>query len=158
MLMTADRHGWSRFISMQNHLNLMHREEEREMLPLCLEESIGVIPWSPLARGKLARPWGEITERTAGDEFGQSLYTPTDEANKAINATVAEIAEARGVRMAQVALAWVLQKEPVTAPIVGATKVGHVADAIGALDLALTSEETARLEAPYRPTANAGFR
>jgi aryl-alcohol dehydrogenase (NADP+) len=158
MLMTADLHGWTRFVSMQDHLNLMHREEEREMLPLCLEEGIGVIPWSPLARGKLARPWGEVTARTAGDEFGQTLYTPTDEANQAINAAVAGIAEARGMRMAQVALAWVLQKGPVTAPIVGATKVSHVSEAVGALELALTAEEIARLEAPYRPTAVAGFR
>jgi aryl-alcohol dehydrogenase (NADP+) len=157
LLMTADLRGWTRFISMQDHLNLMHREEEREMLPLCLEEGIGVIPWSPLARGKLARPWGEVTDRTSGDEFGQTLYTPTDEANEAINAAVAGIAEARGLKMAQVALAWVLQKEPVTAPIVGATKLGHVTDAVGALELTLSPEEIARLEAPYRPTAIAGF-
>jgi aryl-alcohol dehydrogenase (NADP+) len=158
MLKTSEQHGWVKFVSMQNHVNLMYREEEREMLPLCVDQGIGVIPWSPIARGKLARPWGEVTDRTAGDEFGQSLYTPSDAQNEAINDAVAKVAKARGVKMAQVALAWVAQKQPVTAPIVGATKVSHVTDAVGAVELKLTSEEIATLEAPYRPTGVAGFR
>jgi 1-deoxyxylulose-5-phosphate synthase len=158
MLFVAERHGWTRFVSMQNHLNLMHREEEREMLPLCIDQGIGVIPWSPMARGKLARPWGEVTERTEGDEYGKTLYIATEETNRQINAAVAEVASARGVKMAQVALAWVLQKQPVTAPIVGATKLAHVADAVGALELELSQEEIEKLEEPYRPTGIAGFR
>src|SRR5690606_36895375 len=121
MLYLADLNGWTRFVSMQNHLNLMHREEEREMLPLCVDQGIGLIPWSPIARGRLARPWGEATARTQGDEFGKTLYSATDDANQAINQAVGAIATARGVTMAQVALAWVMQKQPVAAPIVGAT-------------------------------------
>ena len=155
---TADLNGWTRFVSMQNHLNLLHREEEREMIPLCLDMGVSLIPWSPMARGKLARPWGEITDRTVGDEFGKTLYSATEDANQAINAAVAEVAAARGVKMAQVALAWVLQKQPVAAPIVGATKLSHVGDAVGTLELKLTPEEVARLEAPYRPTGASGFR
>jgi aryl-alcohol dehydrogenase (NADP+) len=158
MLYTADLHGWTRFVSMQNHLNLMHREEEREMLPLCIDQGIGLIPWSPIARGLLARPWGEVTDRTEGDEYGKTLYTTSDEANEKINAAVAQVAKVRGAKMAQVALAWVLQKQPVAAPIVGATKLNHVTDAVGAVELKLTPEEIATLEAPYRPTAVAGFR
>jgi aryl-alcohol dehydrogenase (NADP+) len=158
MLYTADLHGWTRFVAMQNHLNLMHREEEREMLPLCVDQGIGVIPWSPMARGKLARPWGEVTDRTEGDEYGKTLYTATASANEEINAAVGEIATRRGVKMAQVALAWVLQTKPVTAPIVGATKLGHIADAVGALELELSADEIGKLEAPYRPTGIAGFR
>ena len=158
MQYTADLHGWTRFVSMQNHLNLLHREEEREMIPLCIDMGVSLIPWSPMARGKLARPWGEVTDRTEGDEFGKTLYVDAEEANQAINAAVAEIASARDAKMAQVALAWVLQKQPVAAPIVGATKVGHVTDAVGALDIELTPEEIGKLEAPYRPTGVAGFR
>jgi 1-deoxyxylulose-5-phosphate synthase len=152
------RNGWAQFVSMQPHYNLIYREEEREMLPLCTDQGIGVIPWSPMARGKLARPWGEVTERTEGDEYGKTLYVATEEANRQINAAVAEVASTRGVKMAQVALAWVLQKQPVTAPIVGATKLAHVADAVGALELELSQEEIEKLEAPYRPTGIAGFR
>ena len=143
---------------MQNHLNLMHREEEREMLPLCIDQGIDLIPWSPIARGKLARPWGESTNRTEGDAFGKTLYSATDDANQAINAAVANVAATHGVPMAQVALAWVLQKQPVAAPIVGATKLKHVTDAIAALELTLSAEEIVRLEAPYRPTGVTGFR
>ncbi|MDB5539504.1 MAG: alcohol dehydrogenase [Devosia sp.] len=150
MLMTSDRHGWSRFVSMQDQLNLIEREEEREMLPLCIDQGIGAIPWSPLARGRLARPWGESSERMETDEVGKKLYLRDEAANRAINAVVGEIAKARGVKMAQVGLAWVLQKQPVTAPIVGATKLSQLEDAIGALDVTLTAEEIARLEAPYR--------
>lgn len=157
MLKISEQHGRARFVSMQNHLNLMYREEEREMLPLCREEGIGVIPWSPLARGRLARPWGTTTERTGTDEFGKTLYTKVEDAARQINEAVAAIATARGLTMAQVALAWVLRKSPVTAPIVGITKLPQLADALGALDVTLTADEIARLEAPYQPTAVAGF-
>ena len=158
MLHIQERNGWTRFVSMQNHLNLIYREEEREMIPLCIDQGVGLIPWSPMARGRLARPWGEATGRTQTDEFGKDLYAATDAANAEINAAVAEIAKVRGVKMAQVALAWVLQKQPVAAPIFGATKLSHVEDAVGALEVSLTPEEVARLEAPYRPTWTAGFR
>lgn len=127
------------------------------MLPLCLDQGVGVIPWSPLARGRLARPWGEATNRTEGDAFGKTLYVENEDANRQINEAVARIAAARGVKMAQVALAWVLQKQPVTAPIVGATKLGHIEDAVGALEVELTADDIAALEAPYRPTGVAGF-
>ena len=157
MLATSDAHGWARFATMQDHLNLLFREEEREMLPLCAEEGIGVIPWSPLARGRLARSWGELTERAGSDDYGRTLYTRTEDANRAINAAVAEIATARGVKMAEVALAWVLQKQPVSAPIVGVTKLPQLTDALAALDLKLTADEIAKLEAPYQPTGISGF-
>jgi aryl-alcohol dehydrogenase (NADP+) len=157
MLLTAEQHGWTRFVSMQNHLNLMHREEEREMLPLCIDQGIGLIPWSPVARGRLARPWGEVTNRTEGDEFGRTLYDAGNAANPAINAAVEKIASARGVKMVQVALAWVLQKQPVAAPIIGATKLNHISDAVGALDVELTADEVAALEAPYNATGFMGF-
>jgi aryl-alcohol dehydrogenase-like predicted oxidoreductase len=157
MLFTSDKHGWTRFVSMQNHLNLMHREEEREMIPLCIDQGIGLIPWSPIARGNLARPWGEVTNRTQGDAFGKTLYDAGGDANAAINAAVEKVAKARGANMAQVALAWVLQKQPVAAPIVGATKLSHITDAVGALDITLTAEEVAALEAPYKATGHAGF-
>ena len=158
MLATQEANGWSRFVSMQNHLNLMYREEEREMLPLCVDQGIGVIPWSPLARGRLARSWGESTERMETDEYGKTLYVKTEAANRAINGVVGEVAGARGVKMAQVALAWVLQKQPVTAPIVGVTKLGQLEDALGALDVVLTADEIARLEAPYHSTGERSFR
>jgi aryl-alcohol dehydrogenase-like predicted oxidoreductase len=157
MQYTATLHGWTRFVSMQNHLNLLHREEEREMIPLCLDMGVSLMPWSPMARGKLTRPWGETTNRTEGDEYGRTLYHENEDANRAINEAVAEVATARGVKMAQVALAWVLQKKPVAAPIVGATKLGHVHDAVGALEIALTADEIAKLEAPYRATGVSGF-
>lgn len=157
MLATSDAHGWARFVTMQNHLNLLFREEEREMLPLCADQGIGVIPWSPMARGRLARPWGEVTERLGTDVFGKTLYTRTDDANRAIVSAVGNIAAQRGVKMAEVALAWVLQKQPVSAPIVGVTKLSQLTDALGALDVTLTTEEVASLEAPYQPTGVAGF-
>lgn len=157
MVFTQQREGWAQFVSMQNHLNLMMREEEREMLPFCIDQGIGLIPWSPMARGNLTRPWGEITNRTAGDEFGKKLYNSTDDANPAINAAVQEVAKRHGVPMAQVALAWVLQKQPVAAPIIGATKLGHVSDAVAALEVTLTAEDVAQLEAPYRATGFPGF-
>jgi aryl-alcohol dehydrogenase-like predicted oxidoreductase len=147
-------HGLTPFVSMQDHYNLLNREEEREMLPLCADLGVGVIPWSPLARGKLTRPWDESTARSETDEFGKKLYREED---RGIAETVAAIAEERGVPRAQVALAWVLANPVVTAPIIGATKAGHIDDAVAAADLVLTDEEKARLEEGYQPHAVAGF-
>ncbi len=148
-------HGWTRFVSMQDHYNLLMREEEREMHPLCLDQGIGVIPWSPLARGRLTRDWDEATERSRTDEFGKKLYH--DDSDRLVAQAVADVAAERGVPRAQVALAWVLAQPAVTAPIVGATKEGHLEDAVAAVDLELTPEEIARLEEHYRPKRNAGF-
>jgi len=154
-LYLADRHGWTRFVSMQNHYNLMYREEEREMMGLCREEGIGVIPWSPLARGHLARPWREEpdTPRSKLDGFGRFLYDKTREADRKVVERVGEIAGARGLPQAQVALAWLLHKPWVTSPIVGATKPNHLEDAVAALTVKLTPEEIASLEEPYIPHA-----
>jgi aryl-alcohol dehydrogenase-like predicted oxidoreductase len=151
--------GWSRFVSMQNHLNLLYREEEREMMGLCAEEGVGVIPWSPMARGKLTRPWTEAppTKRAETDAFGKTLYKGGEESDQAIVGAVAKVAEARGVPMAQVALAWVLGKPGVTAPIVGASKAHHLEDAVAALKVRLSAEEIGVLEAAYVPRAVAGF-
>ncbi|MGL4964570.1 MAG: aldo/keto reductase [Inquilinus sp.] len=153
----ADRHGWTRFVSMQNYVNLLYREEEREMLPLCLAEGIGVIPWSPLARGRLTRDWDETSARSETDAFGKTLYAATAEADRKVVEAVAAVAKARGVPRAQVALAWVLQQPGITAPIVGATKVQHLDDAVAALALKLTAEEIAALEEPYVPHRVTGF-
>lgn len=143
------RHGWARFVSMQNHYNLLYREEEREMLPLCRSEGVGVIPWSPLARGRLARPVGETTHRADTDDFGKTLYgSPADDA---VIGAVAAVAAERGVPMAQVALAWLLSRPGVAAPIVGVSKPHHLSDAIGALALTLDDGEIARLEEAYQP-------
>jgi aryl-alcohol dehydrogenase-like predicted oxidoreductase len=155
-LYTADRHGWTRFVSMQNHLNLMYREEEREMLPLCADEGIAVIPWSPLARGRLTRDWDATTERSDTDAVMRGLYAATLDADRRVAEAVRAIAERRGVPRAQVALAWVLQKPGVTAPIVGASKLAQLEDAVAALALQLTPDEVAELEAPYVPHAVAG--
>ncbi|MDX6227519.1 MAG: 1-deoxyxylulose-5-phosphate synthase [Frankiales bacterium] len=155
-LYTADLNGWTRFVSMQDHYNLLNREEEREMLPLCADQGIGVLPWSPLARGRLTRDWDETTERSETDEFGKSLYDTSD-SDRRIAARVAAVAEERGVPRAQVALAWVAQNPTVTAPIVGATKPHHLDDAVAALDLQLTPDEIAVLEEPYVPHKVAGF-
>ena len=157
-LYLADRHGWTRFASMQNHVNLLYREEEREMFGLCASEGIGILPWSPLARGRLARPAGDApTTRAGTDKFMQVLYRATEDADRAVIDRVGEIAEARAVPRAQVALAWLLAKPGVTSPIVGATKPHHLEDAVAALDLHLTPDELARLEEPYVPHAVAGF-
>lgn len=145
-LYTARLNGWTPFVSMQNHLNLLYREEEREMLPLCIDQNIAVIPWSPLARGRLTRPWDERTARQDSDSFGATLYGA---AEPVIVERVGQIAEARGVSRAQVGLAWVLAKPGVTGPIVGATKPHHIADAVAAVSLRLTEEEIALLEKPY---------
>jgi len=153
-LYTADLNGWTRFVSMQDHYNLLYREEEREMIPLCLDQGIGVIPWSPLARGRLTRDWDEGTARSETDEFGRSLYA---EGDRTVVDAVAAVAGARGVPRAQVALAWLAGRPGVTAPIVGATRPEHLDDAVAALDLELTDDELAGLEAPYRPHEVAGF-
>ncbi len=157
-LYLADRHGWTRFASMQDHYNLLNREEEREMFPLCASEGIGVLPWSPLARGRLTRDWNETSARIETDEFGKGLYpASTADADRRIVERVAGIARARGVPRAQVALAWVAQKPVVTAPIVGASKPHHLDDAVAALSLRLTPEELAALEEPYVPHPVVGF-
>ncbi|WP_261537436.1 aldo/keto reductase [Burkholderia multivorans] len=156
-LYTSRQHGWTRFVSMQNHLNLLYREEEREMLPLCEAEGIAVIPWSPLARGRLTRNWDESSERQQSDAVSQRLYDATADADRAIVDAVAAIAAARNVPRAQVALAWVAQKRGVTAPIVGISKLPQLDDALAALDLKLTDDEIATLERPYVPHAVAGF-
>jgi aryl-alcohol dehydrogenase-like predicted oxidoreductase len=157
-LYLADRHGWTRFISMQNHYNLLYREEEREMLPLCQAEGIGVIPWSPLARGRLARPaQADPTPRLAADQYGKTLYGRTEDADRRVVDRVGEVAGRRGVPRAQVALAWMLGQPAITAPIVGATKPQHLQDAAAALDLRLDPEERAALEAPYVPHPVLGF-
>ena len=149
-------HGWARFVSMQDHYNLLNREEEREMLPLCADAGIGVIPWSPLARGRLTRDPEATTPRSQTDEFGKTLYS-TEGNDAEIAAAVAGVAADRGVPRAQVALAWVLGNPVVTAPIIGASKSGHLDDAVAALDLRLTDAEVARLEGPYQPHPVAGF-
>jgi 1-deoxyxylulose-5-phosphate synthase len=153
MQYTADLNGWTRFISMQPHYNLLYREEEREMLPFCLDQGIGVIPWSPLARGKLTRPWGSATSRSETDAYGQNLYPDSD---RAIVEAVTDVASARGVAPAQVALAWVLAQPAITAPIIGATKTQHLDDAVAGVELELTSEELERLESSYTPRPIAG--
>lgn len=150
--------GWTEFVSMQNHLNLLYREEEREMLPLCEDQKIAVIPWSPLARGRLTRDWDEMTARSETDEFGKTLYTQSIDADRRIVEAVADIASARGISRAQVATAWILQKSVVTAPIIGASKPNHLADAVASLTVKLTAEEIAVLESPYIPHAVAGFK
>ncbi len=155
----AGERGWSRFVSMQNHLNLIYREEEREMLPLCRDQGIGVIPWSPLARGRLARPWAEepATFREKTDIFGGTLYARTRDADKAVIDAVGGVAERLGKVRSQVALAWLLQKPGVTAPIVGVGKPAHLQDAVAALDIRLSAEDVAALEAPYQPHAPQGL-
>jgi aryl-alcohol dehydrogenase-like predicted oxidoreductase len=153
-LYLQERHGWHRFVSMQNHYNLLYREEEREMLPLCAAEGIAVTPWSPLARGKLTRDWNATTSRAETDEFGKTLYRDSD---AQIVEAVARVAKRRGVPRAQIALAWVTHKSEVTSPIVGATKPHHLDDAVAAIELELTDDEVAELEAPYEPHEVAGF-
>jgi aryl-alcohol dehydrogenase-like predicted oxidoreductase len=147
---TADLAGWTRFVAMQDHYNLIYREEEREMHPLCLDQGVGVIPWSPLARGRLARvpEQRSTTTRSSSDPIGDRMY---NEADDAVVHAVADVAKSRGLPLAQVALAWMLHKEAITAPIVGATKPGHVEDAVAAVDVELSDEEIVALEAPYVP-------
>jgi 1-deoxyxylulose-5-phosphate synthase len=152
-LYLASQHGWTRFATMQDHYNLLYREEEREMLPLCADQGVGVIPWSPLARGRLTRDWDAATARSATDGFGQSLYAAED---RLIVEQVARIAEARGLPLAQIALAWLASRPGVTAPIIGATRPEHLDDAIAALDVRLTPDEIDQLEKPYVPHRIAG--
>jgi aryl-alcohol dehydrogenase-like predicted oxidoreductase len=157
-LYLADLHGWTRFVSMQNHYNLLYREEEREMLGLCQSEGIGVIPWSPLARGRLTRPWqSEHTKRFETDQFGRSMYSQTEDADRRVVDRLGELAEKRGVPRAQLALAWLLGKPVVTSPIVGATKLHHLQDAAAALSLQLTPAEVSALEEPYKAHPVLGF-
>ena len=150
-LHVAETHGWTRFVSMQNHYNLMYREEEREMMPLCRDQGIGAIPYSPLASGRLTRDWAESTMRSETDQIQKMKYDAAMENDRPIVERVAELAKKHGVTRAQIALAWLLQKEPVTAPIVGATKISHLEDAVAALAVNLTAEEVAYLEEPYQP-------
>ncbi|WP_327699376.1 aldo/keto reductase [Streptomyces sp. NBC_00459] len=145
---TAREHGWTRFVSMQNHYNLLYREEEREMLPLCEDQGVGVLPWSPLARGRLTRDWDTTTGRSETDDFGRTLYP---EGDRTIVDAVARIAAQRNVPRARVALAWLLHRSTVTAPIVGATKPHHIDDAVAAVDLDLTDKEIEELGQPYTP-------
>jgi aryl-alcohol dehydrogenase-like predicted oxidoreductase len=155
-LQIATRHGWTRFVSMQNHVNLLYREEEREILPLCRAEGIGVVPWSPLARGRLTRDWNEHTYREETDEAGRQFYAGVAEADKAVVEAVGRVAAARGVPRAQVALAWLLQQPGIASPIIGASRPGHLGDAVAALSVKLTADECAVLEAPYVPHPVAG--
>jgi aryl-alcohol dehydrogenase-like predicted oxidoreductase len=150
----AEQNGWTKFISMQNHYNLLNREEEREMMPLCVDQGVGVIPWSPLARGRLTRDWDNATSRSETDEFGKGLYKPEDQV---IVERVAEVAKELNAPRAQVALAWVLSKSFVTSPIVGATKEAHIDDAVAACDIQLSAGHLARLEEPYTPHGSVGF-
>ena len=149
--------GFTEFTSMQNHYNLINREDEREMLPLCRDLGVAVMPWSPLARGRLAREWNASTQRLETDEFGKTLYTRFTDSDRRVVDAVGTIASARRVPRAQVALAWLLQKDGVTAPVVGASKPSHLTDAVAALSLRLSAEEIAALEEPYVPHAVAGF-
>lgn len=144
----AERHGWTRFSTMQNHYNLVYREEEREMLPLCLDQGVGVIPWSPLARGLITREPGSATPRVATDEFAKTLYGTADQG---VLEQVASIAAARGISRAEVGLAWVMRHPAVSAPIIGATKPEHLEQALAAVEVTLTDDEVAALEAPYTP-------
>lgn len=150
-LYTAEKHGWMRFVSMQNHLNLIYREEEREMMPLCKDQKIAVTPYSPLASGRLIRDWSETTHRSETDQVQKSKYDATADVDRLVVERVASIAEKRGVPRIHIALAWLLQKESVAAPIIGATKIGQVEDAVGALSVKLSPEEIAFLEEPYVP-------
>jgi aryl-alcohol dehydrogenase-like predicted oxidoreductase len=156
------REGWARFISMQPQVNLIYREEEREMIPLCIDQGIGVIPWSPLGRGKLTRPWEEVTNRSANDQFAATVfagagYARLEQGDRKIVEAVTDIARERGVSQAQVALAWTLARPGITSPIIGTTRSHHLTDALAALDLELSGEETARLEAPYVARAVQSF-
>jgi 1-deoxyxylulose-5-phosphate synthase len=156
-LAVSERHGWPRFVSMQNLVNLLYREEEREMLPLCAAEGIGVIPWSPLARGRLARPWDSTSMRSETDEFGKRLFARMAEADKQVADRVTQVSAARGLPRSQIALAWLLAKSGITAPIVGVTKLQHLDDALAAVSVKLSAEEIGKLEEAYVPHPVVGF-
>ena len=152
------QHGWARFVTMQDHYNLIYREEEREMLPLCYQEGVAVIPWSPLARGRLTRPWGETTARVVSDEVGKTLYSTTDENDAQIAGRLANIAEELDVTRAQVALAWLLSKPGVAAPIIGTSREEQLDELLNAVDITLKPEQIAELETPYQPHPVVGFK
>ncbi|WP_439485809.1 aldo/keto reductase [Blastomonas fulva] len=154
---TAERHGWTKFISMQPQVNLVYREEEREMIPLCMDQGVGVLPWSPLARGMLTRDWNEKTARSQTDMFSAYLYRATADNDQQIVEAVAAVAQERGLPRAQIAMAWLLGKAGITAPIIGATKPSHLHDAIAAVDVTLSPDEIKRLESPYLPHAVIGL-
>jgi aryl-alcohol dehydrogenase-like predicted oxidoreductase len=153
----AERHGWTKFVSMQDQVSLTYREEEREMLPLCRADGIAVLPWSPLGGGKLTRPWGSPTKRATTDRYNKSMYDDPESNDRAVVAALEELSGKRGVPMAQLAMAWVLSKPEVTSPIVGVSKSSHLEDAVAAVGLKLTAEEIAALEAPYQPRVVTGF-
>ncbi|TLU64957.1 aldo/keto reductase [Enterobacter sp. MF024] len=157
-LALQEQHGWAPFVTMQDHYNLIYREEEREMLPLCYQHGVAVIPWSPLARGRLTRPWGETTARSVSDEFGKTLYDETEANNAQIAERLAGVAEDLGVTRAQVALAWVLSKRGVAAPIIGASREEQLDELINAVDITLTPEQIAELETPYKQHPVVGFK
>lgn len=156
-LYTQDRYGWTRFVTMQDQYNLIQREEEREMLPLCYEEGVAVIPWSPLARGRLTRPWGETTARLVSDEFGKTLYSESEENDAQIAERLAYVAKDKGATRAQVALAWLLSKPAIAAPIIGTSRKEQLDELLASVDLQLAPEEIAELETPYRPHHVVGF-
>jgi aryl-alcohol dehydrogenase-like predicted oxidoreductase len=153
----AESHGWTKFVSMQNQVSLTYREEEREMIPLCLDQGVALLPWSPLGGGKLTRPWGTETKRATTDRYNKTMYEQTEGNARAVVEAVEAVAKAKGVPMAQIAMGWVLHKPGVTSPIVGASKLSHVEDAIAAEALTLSTEEVAQLEAPYQPMMVKGF-
>lgn len=152
------QHGWARFVTMQDHYNLIYREEEREMLPLCYQEGVAVIPWSPLARGRLTRPWGETTARVVSDEVGKTLYSTSDKNDAQIAERLANIAEELDVTRAQVALAWLLSKPGVAAPIIGTSREEQLEELLNAVDITLKPEQIAELETPYQPHPVVGFK
>ena len=152
------QHGWAQFVSMQDHYNLIYREEEREMLPLCYHEGIAVIPWSPLARGRLTRPWGETTARSVSDEFGKTLYSEGDENDARIAERLTGVSEDLGATRAQVALAWLLSKPGIAAPIIGTSREEQLDELLGAVDLTLKPEQIAELETPYKQHPVVGFK
>ena len=152
------QNGWARFVTMQDHYNLIYREEEREMLPLCYQEGVAVIPWSPLARGRLTRPWGETTARLVSDEVGKNLYDDTEASDALIAERLAGIADDIGATRAQVALAWLLSKRGVAAPIVGTSREEQLYELLSAVDLSLTPEQIAELETPYQQHPVVGFK
>ena len=153
----AETNGWTKFVSMQDQLSLTYREEEREMLPLCRADGIGVLPWSPLGGGKLTRPWGESTKRSTTDRYNKTMYADPASNDRAVVGALEALSKARGIPMAQLAMAWVLQVPGVTAPIVGASKLQHVEDAIAAVDVTLSADDVKALEAPYQPKFVTGF-
>lgn len=150
--------GWASFVTMQDHYNLIYREEERDMLPLCSQEGVAVIPWSPLARGRLTRPWGETTARLVSDEFGQTLYSSTEENDEQIAGELERVAQEVEASRAQTALAWLLSKRGVAAPIIGASREDQLDELLNAVDITLTPEQIASMEAPYQPHPVVGFK